>query len=166
MMSGKKVKILPGKSFGAVTVVRESGSKYRTMKKWIVRCSVCGNEKEMRSSSILRNPKSCGCAMVQPHRLAEASKAAVSVNVKDGVQLYVATKETPNKGNGTGFRWVRVLHRKNRDWFFANFRLQGKTYYKGGFSSAESAHEWAQEEHRRALLELGIEDPRKKKKDN
>lgn len=161
----RKKEIGVGKTFGALTIIRESETAYRTTKKWVVRCAVCGTEKEMLSSSIRRCPRSCGCLPRTEHKTAvKAGMAAIPVNVQKGVQVYVATKDTPNRDNLRGYRWVRVINRNGRQWIYALFQVQGKKYYRGGFNSLESAHDWAEMEHRRVLESLGIENPRKKEK--
>lgn len=163
-------RITPGKSYGAVVVLRESGERYRTMKKWIVRCSVCGEEKEMLSSSILRNPKSCGCLPVSPTAMKKAADTSIRHNVRQGVegehgniQVFVTTKESPNAGNESGYRWVRVVRRKGREWIYAKFQIGGIQYYRAGFASREAAHDWAKSVHAAVLDEFGIENPRNAK---
>lgn len=161
-------RIAPGTQFGAVTVLRESGERYRTMKKWVVRCSVCGKEKEMLSSSILRKPKSCGCMPTSPDAIKAAADMAIPHNIRRGVegehgniQVFVATKETPNKNNEiSGYRWVHVVRRKGKEWFYAKFQIGGIVFYRGGFERRESAYEWAKKVHAAVLQEFGIENPR------
>lgn len=154
--------IAPGKKFGNVIILRKSETQSKPQR-WIIKCLVCGVEKEMRQSSICRNPKSCGCLSGSPEKMKKLSKIAIDSTVKDGTQLYVVSKSTPNAGNKSGYRWVRVIHRKNApDWFYAVFWIRGERYYRGGFASAESASFWAQDEHRRLLEMLGIKNPRER----
>lgn len=80
----------------------------------------------------------------------------------DGVQVYTAMREEPNRNNvESGFRWVRVMKRTPRNFIYVQFHVKGKRYYKGGFDTVESAHEWAKKAHADALLEMHVEALRK-----
>lgn len=52
---------LVGKSFGYLTVLRESDTKKNNKRSWVVKC-ICGKEKVVYTSQLRsKNIKSCGC---------------------------------------------------------------------------------------------------------
>ena len=154
---------LSGKTFGALIVLRRSGSGPSGDVLYTCRCSICGREKDFPACTIKNNPKSCGCMHYDPKRLNSMSALGVAKAVRDGTNIYTATRETPNANCSRPFRWVRVLDRRPTPFIFVQFKIKGKRYYKGGFDSPESAYQWALKEHRRVLDREGIVDPRKKK---
>ena len=151
---------LTGQEHGALLVLRRDGSYPSGDRGYICRCSVCGKEKRMPGSTIRTNPKSCGCARISLERISEMSKLGVDATVVDGCQVYSATREEANANSAIGLRWVHSLKRKNGIYIYACFYLKGRRYYRGGFSTPESAYEWALGAHRDALAQEGIEDPR------
>lgn len=151
-----------GHTYGNILVLARTAERYGTEPTYRCRCLLCGREITLRSGAVRKN-RSCGCAPPSPEAQQAAGAAGVAATVANGTQLYVATRESPNAGNKTGYRWVRVLKLPNgNDWIFATFRFRGETYYRGGFETKASAYEWALEKHRRLLSEAGITDPRNK----
>lgn len=151
---------LSGQTFGALVVLSRDGSYPSGDIGYRCRCSLCGNEKRFPANTIRSKPKGCGCREHSADHLAQISPKGVQKTVLDGVQIYSATREEANRGSHTGLRWVRVLHRPSGDFICATFYIRGKRYYKGGFLTPESAHEWALQEHRRILEIEGISNPR------
>ena len=154
---------LSGKTYGALTVLHKSGSDLNGNILYVCRCTLCGNEKVFPACTIKANPKSCGCQQYNIDFLIAASKEGIKKVVSNGVNLYAATKETPNVDKAIPLRWVHVLDRRPAPFIFAQFTIKGKRYYKGCFDSPEAAYQWALKEHRRILDREGIADPRKKK---
>lgn len=152
-------KIQIGEQYHGLLVIGLSGERYGSEPLYLCRCLFCGKEIKLRPYAVLRN-KSCGCT-VDATAIRSASMKGVEKSIAAGTQLYVATKESPNSNNETGFRWVRVLKRRGKEFIFASFTFRGQRYYRGGFSNKESAYEWALDEHRKLLAEAGITDPRK-----
>ena len=149
----RKHRIKIGATYGDLRVLsRNADGTY------LCQCLRCGRQ-TIKSSGNVKHHKSCGCAQIDARRINGAKGPSAAVN--DGVQLYVATKVSPNKGNRHGHRWVKIIHRHGKpDWYYASFVVGGERYYKGGFSSADRASAWAKAEHDRVLKERGITDPR------
>ena len=129
----------------AILVLERTEERYRDMDYYYrCRCLLCGKEKILRGAAIRKN-RSCGCRPADPADKQAQGAAGAAATVGDsGTQLYVATRETANRGNTTGYRWVHVLHREDgREWIFASFMFRHQKYYKGGFDSRECAYEWA-----------------------
>ena len=160
----KKLADLSGETHGALEVIRRTGSGKNGDRVYLCRCMICGKEKEFPANAIRINPKSCGCRQYTTERMAKMSPLGVAAMVEDGCNIYTATRREPNADNTTGYRCVRCLHRKSGDFIYAAFFIKGKRYYRGGFSSLISAHEWAEKEHDRLLNALGISDPRENRK--
>lgn len=151
---------LSGRTFGALEVLSRDGRYPSGDIGYRCRCLRCGNEKRFPASTIRTRPKGCGCLEHDANRLAQISPKGAAQTVRDGVQIYSATREEANRGSNTGLRWVRILHRSGGDFIYAAFYIRGKRYYKGGFLTPTSAHEWALQEHRRILEIEGISNPR------
>jgi hypothetical protein len=156
---------LSGRTFGSLEVLSRDGSYPSGDSGYLCRCLRCGREKRFPACTIRTSPKGCGCLEHDASRLSQMSPKGVAVSVKDGTQIYTATREAANANSTTGLRWVRVLHRPSGDFICAAFYIKGKRYYKGGFLTPASAHEWASKEHRRILDAEGITDPRTSKED-
>lgn len=61
---------LSGSIYGKLTVLRDSGEKYKSFKLWVCVCE-CGNEKLVNTNALNSgNTKSCGCART-PIKLAK-----------------------------------------------------------------------------------------------
>lgn len=152
---------LTGQTFGSLEVIKQSG-RYKKGGDILYRCRClkCGREKDFPAGTIRTNPKGCGCQYGLPEKMSEMSKLGVEKTVIDGVNVYAATKETPNVNNTNGYRWVVVQNRKGKQYIRATFFIRGKRYYKGGFLTLASAHEWAESEHARILKQENISNPR------
>lgn len=150
---------LTGEEHGALTVLERAGTarggRDRT---YLCRCRLCGREKIFPAGTIRSDPIGCGC---QRERSSEqkrtASAMGVAALVQDGVNVALARKTTPNVDSTTGYRWVRVLKRRGKEFIFAVFYIQGRRYYRGGFATRESAYRWARQKHAEVLSALGID---------
>lgn len=157
---------LSGRTLGGLDVIRRAGTDKSGSYLYLCRCRHCGR-KITEPASTLRAatpPQSCGCIRYPAARMKALSDKGMdaALDRDKGTNLYVVTKTTPDANNlTTGYRWVRKTRKKGREYYHAVFFVCGKRYYKGGFASAESASEWAQEEHALALAAHGIQDPRK-----
>ena len=151
---------LSGKTFGGLEVLYRNGKSKSVDIVYRCRCLNCGRIDDFPACTIRSSPKGCGCKYGLPEKMAELSKLAMQKAVIDGVNVYSATKETPNVNNSTGYRWVVIQEKKGKQYIKAIFYIRGKRYYKGGFLSPESAHEWAKAEHERVLNQEGIQNPR------
>ena len=151
---------LSGKTFGGLKVLYRNGKSKSGDIVYRCRCLSCGRIDDFPACTIRSNPKGCGCQHGLPEKMAELSKLAMPKVVIDGVNVYSATKVTPNVNNSTGYRWVVIQEQKGKQYIKATFYIRGKRYYKGGFLSPESAYEWAKAEHDRVLASEGIQNPR------
>ena len=156
----EKRKDLSGKTFGGLEVLFRTGTSKSGDIVYRCRCLMCGRLADFPACTIRSTQKGCGCQHGLPEKMAELSKLAVPKTIIDGVNIYSATKETPNANNSTGYRWVTIQDIKGKQQIRATFYLRGKRYYKGGFLSPESAYKWAKAEHDRVLKQEGIENPR------
>lgn len=156
---------LTGKTFGDIFVIRRTGTGHRNESTYLCRCNRCGAEKERTASQIRSGIKACACIRHDPDFLAQISKKGTAKMIQNGINVYTATRTDANACNmTTGLRWVVRYVRKGKTVYAACFRLRGVRYYKYGFSSAESAHAWAEEEHARALKMEGVHPPEKRRK--
>ena len=153
-------KDLSGQTFGSLEVLSRAGKSKSGDAVYRCRCLRCGKIDDFPACTIRSIPKGCGCQHGLPEKMAEMSKLAIPKIVIDGVNVYSATKETPNVNNSTGYRWVVIQEQKGKQYIKAIFYIRGKRYYKGGFLSPESAYEWAKAEHDRVLNQEGIQNPR------
>lgn len=139
---------LIGKQFGHLTVLTYEGKNHRNASLYRVRCDACGSEKVMIAGNISRSTtQSCGC--LNDKRMADQAQKAGLGNIEDGANVMLVNKIEPNANSETGYRWVR--HLKKPDWYFYSFRVRGKRYYKGGYTTAQSCYKDALAEHDRVL---------------
>ena len=155
-----KRKDISDSDFGGLYVIRRTGTGKSGNAIYLCRCRICGREKEFPACTIRSYPKSCGCKRASIESLQKSSSIGVSKTVIDGVQVYTATQTAPNRNNSIGYRWVHITYKKWNRFIYATFYIRGKRYYKGGFSSPESAHAWAEQEHARILVEENVQNPR------
>lgn len=155
---------LTGKTFGDIFVIRRTGTGHRNESTYLCRCNRCGSEKERTASQIRSGIQACSCVRHDLDFLSKISKKGVDKTIQNGVNVYTATRTEANSSNmTTGLRWVVRLSRKGQTVYAARFRLRGVIYYKYGFTSAESAHAWAEVEHARALEREGVHPPEKRR---
>ena len=159
---------ISGQTFGGVDVIRRVGTDKHGNVLYLCRCRICGAEKTMPACTIKAVPKSCGCKggckSMNAEKLAEISRLGVERLVVNGCNIYVAAKTEAMTNNISGLRWVRIQRVKGREYIRATFRDAGKRYYRGGFTSPESAYAWAKAAHDQALLDANIPVPEQKKK--
>lgn len=151
---------LSGQTFGGLEVLSRAGKSKNGDAMYRCRCLMCGRVDGFPACTIRSGQKGCGCQRWLPEKMADMSKLAIPKTIIDGVNVYTATKETPNANNSTGYRWVVIQQRKGKQHIIARFYIRGKRYYKGGFLSPESAYKWAKAEHDRVLKQECIQNPR------
>lgn len=135
---------LTGKTFGGLTVLRLVDKRNDSI--YLCRCNVCGREKEFPACTIKAIPKSCGCLR----------KHFFESNIADGASISALNK-TDGNNNSTGFRWVSRILRKDQVVYRAEFSVRGKIYRRGGFSTPETAHQWALTEKQRVIYREGLD---------
>lgn len=57
----QKRSTLPSGEYGALTVIRRTGTSKHGDALYLCRCNACGEEKELTAQYIRKSPKSCGC---------------------------------------------------------------------------------------------------------
>ena len=150
---------LTGQTLGGVQVLKLLPERKREQKNYRVRCLICGMEREMVQHDLLLHPESCGCVERERNaeRLRKQAADAAKSDIYEGARIGAAHATEPLPTNTTGYRWVRWYPRNNC--WCATFTIQGQRYFKYGFSTAESAFQWAKEEHERIVQEIGIPSP-------
>ena len=155
-----------GETHGSVTVVERLPYNYHSGDKmYIVKCSLCGNTRDMPKSQIIANPKSCGCLHYEPARMMGASKLGIEEMVVDGVNIYTAYRHEANKNSKTGVRGVFPERRNGvlTGAYRASVKVHGEVKIKTGFATVESAKAWRDETQQELLKKYNVADSRKKK---
>ena len=159
---------ISGQQLGGVDVIRRVGTDKHGNVLYLCRCRICGAEKTMPACTIKAIPQSCGCKVgcksMNAEKLAEISRLGVEKSNVNGCNIYIAAKTEAMANSISGLRWVRIQRVNGREYIKAMFRIAGKRYYRGGFTSPESAYAWAKAAHDQALLDANIPAPEKKKK--
>ena len=95
------VEDLSGQRFGRWTVIEQDLSDYKKSKRgsrWICRCD-CGKEKSVSGSSLRKGSStSCGCQSNASH--------IIDITGERYGKLVVLKKDTTQKNNGRGIRWI------------------------------------------------------------
>ena len=129
-------KSIVGQKFGRLTVVEKTDKRLR--KEFLYECMcVCG-EKTFQTAHALRNGhvRSCGC--LHREQISEVSKK----QIVNGTKPKMFEKGKMMKTNTSGFRGVTSYQQTNRTKYAAYLGIQGKTYRKKGFKTAEEAYEY------------------------
>ena len=148
---------LTGKHFGALQVIKRTGAGATGDALYLCRCDLCGQEKELPATTIRKEPKSCGCQQYNGSRMKGMSELGVAASVKNGVNVYSATKKEPTKRNKLGIRGV--TYNEKRHCYIAYCTVHGEKWFGYGFDSAEAAKAARDKAQNELFLKYGVEIP-------
>ena len=148
---------LTGKRYGRLEVLYRDPGKAEVY--WVCRCD-CGNITSVRSTSLTKGTRSCGC--IQREVAAVRGGSTISENSRDQVELnralntniQVIKTKTPPKNNKSGVKGVSWC--AERGLWEAYIQIHGKRKYLGRygkFDEAVKARKAAEELYFEPLLE-------------
>lgn len=140
-------KDLTGMPFGRLTALEPTDERYRGNVVWKCQCSCENKTIVYRPSSQLLDGdiNSCGCLKRDQDKINltgpkdgnyEHLREAFQAQKIDGVAVQFFT-DTPNGNNTSGYKGVV---KKGRNNWQARIKVNGKSYYKHGFKTAEEAY--------------------------
>lgn len=153
---------LSGQIFGALEVLERRGSYKSGEKLYLCRCTLCGREKLLPSSTIRTNPKSCGCTQYNSERMAAQSKLGVSAKCLDvgGTQLadmVAAFSDKATVRSKTGVRGVFPEPGSPGKYRYS-VSVAGEQVVRTGFRSIEEARKARARKKQELLEKYGIID--------
>ncbi len=133
---------LKGMEFGRLEVIEELPERKNGKVVWRCKCS-CGNPNPVDVVGVYlttEQTRSCGCIkkeLEDKHLRNEYDNKRI-----DGVAKQLFKGKEPRKDSSTGFRGVsKYLTRKSKEERYrAWITVNGKKYYKAGFTSPEDAY--------------------------
>lgn len=149
---------LSGKRFGGIEVLRMEGKTGKGGKAYLCRCSYCGKEKILPSSTIRKNPESCGCQQYTPERIKKASQAGIKKKFENrggakraDLAAAKATKAMANSKTGVrGVWWDGYSYR-------ASVQVAGERWTKLGYANIEEAKKDRDKAKEELLKKYGLE---------
>lgn len=129
---------LSGSTYGALEVLKVSGTCPSGEKAYLCRCTICGKEKVFPASFVRTEPKSCGCMQYEKSRMERMSSIGVEKNIVDGVNLNSVFKKEATKISKTGVRGV-YPNSSRPGQYIASCMVHGELWVRTGFRSIDSA---------------------------
>ena len=154
---GKATDLHPGDRFGMLTAVRREGSSPSGDRQYLCKCD-CGGEITATSYQLRSGmTTSCGCKLrAAQTKLGEKSAKGVAACIKDGVNIFSATREAANRNSKSGIRGV--WYDPKRHCFLAKVVVCGERWFGYGYVSAESAKRDRDKKHEELLKKYGVKD--------
>lgn len=145
---------LTGQTIAGLYVIRHTGAYGRGNRMYLCKCLQCGKEAEYPANTIRHGVDSCGCARYPTARMKELSARGVETAVVDGVNVPVALRTEPNRGNKTGLRGV--FYSSSRQCYVATCQVRGEKWVRYGYSTPDAAKEARDKKHAELIEKYGV----------
>lgn len=157
----EKLADLSGQTFGALYVIKRTGSTKGGDRVYLCRCTICGREKEFPACTIRSLPKGCGCLQYDPAAMAAYSQLGTAAQFKDvgGAQkanLPAAYTDKAKSTSKTGVRGVFPEPNRPGRYRFA-VSVAGERIIKTGFTSVAAAKSALDEVKSKLLKKYGLD---------
>lgn len=150
---------ISGNTFGALEVLKCTGTYPSGDKAYLCRCTICGKEKVFPASSIRTGMKSCGCRQYEAERMEIMSAKGVEKNIVDGVNLNSVFKKEATKTSKTGVRGVYPDSARPGQ-YIASCMVHGELWVRSGFRSIENAKKARDSAQLQLIEKYNVKNPK------
>lgn len=143
---------LTGQTFGALSVIRRTGTDDSGNALYLCHCNLCGDDKEFPATTIRKKPKGCGCQQYNADKMRELSIKANAKTIVNGSRISGVFSVKATSRSSTGVRGIFKVKGK----FRASIQVAKERLTKD-FDTLDEAVEFREEARKQLVGKHGLD---------